>query len=355
MELLDSIKQVELWGNSGYDYVVAILIFIGSIAILKIFQVIILARLNNLAKKTKTDLDDMLIEVFRSIKPPFYFFISVYLAIKTITVADIVTKILLALFLIALVFEIVQAISRILDYMMKKYFSRNREEGEDNQHSQSMINLLQVIVKIILWALGFVLILSNLGIDVTSLIAGLGIGGLAIALALQNVLSDLFSAFSIYIDKPFRAGDFIKVGTDSGTVERIGMKTTRIRTLQGEQLIVSNQELTNARIQNFRRMDNRRVSFKIGVTYDTPSKKLAAIPTMIDEIVTKVELTTFDRCHFVEYADSALIFEIVIFIESKEIGDYLNARQEINLEIFKRFEKEKIKFAYPTQTIHLQK
>ena len=163
MELLDSIKQVELWGNSGYDYVVAILIFIGSIAILKIFQVIILARLNNLAKKTKTDLDDMLIEVFRSIKPPFYFFISVYLAIKTITVADIVTKILLALFLIALVFEIVQAISRILDYMMKKYFSRNREEGGDNQHSQSMINLLQVIVKIILWALGFVLILSNLG------------------------------------------------------------------------------------------------------------------------------------------------------------------------------------------------
>lgn len=355
MEFLENLKSINFWGNSGYDYFLAIVIFVALIAILKIFQVIILARLNSLALKTTTDLDDMLIEIFKKIKPPFYFFVSVYFAIKVLNVSGIINKVLLVLFLIAIVFEIIQAVSRIIDYMMRKYLERNREDGEDNKNSESMMNLLQVIVKLLLWVFGFILILSNLGVDVTSLVAGLGIGGLAIALALQNVLSDLFSAFSIYIDKPFKVGDFIMVGTDAGTVEKIGMKTTRIRTLQGEQLVISNQELTSARIQNFRRMDNRRVSFKLGVTYDTAAKKLEAIPSIIEEILKKIELAEFDRCHFVEYADSALIFEVVMFINSKEMSDYLSARQEVNLEIYKRFAKEKIDFAYPTQTIHLEK
>jgi small-conductance mechanosensitive channel len=355
MEFLETLKALALWNNSAYDYAIALAIFIGLIIILKIFQVIILARLNKLALRTKTDLDDMLIEVFKTIKPPFYFFISIYFAIKVLVVPDIFNKILLILFLIAIVFEIIQAISRVLDYIMRKYLNRSREDGEDNQHSDSMVNLLQVIVKIILWALGLVLILSNLGIDVTSLIAGMGIGGLAIALALQNVLSDLFSAFSIYIDKPFRVGDHIQIGTDRGEVEKIGMKTTRIRTLQGEQLIVSNQELTNARINNFRRMEKRRVAFNLGVTYDTKAETLEKIPKIIEDIVLKVKGAEFDRCYFTEYADSALIFETVIFIESSEYKDYLDARQEMNFEIYKIFAREEIDFAYPTQTIHLQK
>lgn len=355
MEFLESIKQVSLWGNTGYDYLMAGAMFVGLIIVLKVFQLIILARLNKLALKTKTDLDDMLIEMFKKIKPPFYLLVSIYLAIKALTITGLFSKILLVLFLIVIIFEIIQAISRVLDYVMRKYLNRNKEEGEDNQHSEAMIKLLQVIVKTILWAFGLILILSNMGINVTSLVAGLGIGGLAIALALQNVLGDLFSAFSIYIDKPFKVGDYIKIGTDSGTVEKIGMKTTRIRTLQGEQLVISNQELTNVRIQNFRRMDKRRVSFKLGVTYDTTAKKLEAVPAMIEKIVNKVDLATFDRCHFVEYADSALIFDIVMFINSKEYIDYLTARQSINLAIYQKFAKEKIEFAYPTQTIHLQK
>lgn len=355
MEFLISLRSIYFWGNSAYDYFLSVLIFLALMIVLKLFQVIILSHLNKLALKTKTDIDDMLIEIFKDIKPPFYFFISFYFAIKILDIAPLFSKVLFILFLIAIVFEIIQAVSRVLDYAMRKYLERNREEGEDNQHSESMIKLLQVLVKAFLWIFGLVLILSNLGVNVTSLIAGMGIGGLAIALALQNVLSDLFSAFSIYIDKPFKVGDFIMVGTDAGTVEKIGMKTTRIRTLQGEQLVISNQELTSARIQNFRRMDNRRVSFKLGVTYDTSPKKLEAIPSIIESILEKIELAEFDRCHFTEYADSALIFEVVMFINSKEMTDYLEARQKVNLEIYKRFAKEKIEFAYPTQTIHLEK
>ena len=161
MEFLEGIKQVSFWGNTGYDYFVAGAIFVGLIVILKVFQIIILARLNKLALKTKTDLDDMLIEVFKKIKPPFYFFVSIYFAIKVLNVSGLFSKILMVLFLIAIVFEVIQAISRVLDYVMRKYLNRNREEGEDNQHSESMIKLLQVIIKAILWALGLILILSN--------------------------------------------------------------------------------------------------------------------------------------------------------------------------------------------------
>jgi len=355
MEFLESIKQVYFWGNSGYDYFVSIAIFVGSIIVLKIFQVVILARLNSLAKKTKTDLDDMLIEVFKKIKPPFYFFIAVYLAIKALNVADIISKILLALFLIAVVFELIQAVSRILDYLMRKYLEKNREKGENQQQSEAMIKLLQAIVKIGLWIFGFILILSNLGINVTSLVAGLGIGGLAIALALQNVLGDLFSAFSLYLDKPFKIGDFIIIGNDMGVVERIGIKTTRITTLQGEQLVISNQELTRSRIQNFQRMNRRRVAMTIGVTYQTKDKQLKAIPQYIKDIIDKADLANFDRCHFSEYAGSSLNFEIVFFVDSADYNVYMDVRQNINYQIFEKFAKEKIEFAYPTQTIHVQK
>lgn len=355
MELLDSLKNVYFWGNTLYGYSIASIIFLGLLILLKIFQVIILSRLQSLAAKTKTDFDDVLIEVFKKIKPPFYFFISIYFAINVLSVSSIVKKTLLVLFLIAIVFEVVQAVSRVLDYLMRKYLDKNREKGEDQQQSESMIKLLQVIIKAALWAFGFILILSNLGINVTSLVAGLGIGGLAVALALQNVLGDLFSAFSLYLDKPFKVGDFIVIGNDMGTVEKIGIKTTRITTLQGEQLVVSNQELTTSRIQNFQRMNRRRVVMTIGVTYETKDKQLKAIPRYIKEIIEKAELADFDRCHFSEYADSSLNFEIVFFVDSADYNVYMDVRQNINYQIFEKFAKEKIEFAYPTQTIHVQK
>lgn len=355
MDFLNPLKEIFFWSNTGYDYVIAVFVFIGLLLILKIFQIIILSRLQKLALRTKTDVDDMLIEVFKKIKPPFYFFVSLYFAVKILVVSDLIDKTIAFLFLIFIVWEVIQAISRVLDFSIRRFLQKNKEDGEDNQHAESTVKLMMVIIKVILWVVGLLLILSNLGINVTSLVAGMGIGGIAIALALQNVLSDLFSAFSIYIDKPFRVGDFIMIGNDKGEVEKIGLKTTRIRTLQGEQLIVSNQELTSARIQNFRRMQNRRVAFNLGVIYDTKPDKLEKIPHIIEEVVGQVKLAKFDRCHFIEYSDSALIFEVVFFIDNREMIDYLNARQEINLEIYRRFAKEKIEFAYPTQTIHLQK
>ena len=349
---LDFLKDYQLWSNSGYDYLIAVAIFIGLLVILKIFQVIILARLYQLAKKTTTKFDDTLIEVFKTIKPPFYFFVAIYFSLKTLTVSDLAMLAVKVLVLVAVVYEIIRAIEKLLDYFINRYFEKS---GNSKAQSQSMIKTLQLIARVILWTLGIILVLANLGVNVTSLVASLGIGGLAVALALQNVLSDLFSSFSIYIDKPFQVGDFIKVGTDMGEVEKIGLKSTRIRTLLGEELIVANKELTTARVQNFKRMKKRRESFSLGVVYGTEAKKISAIPKMIEEIVKKVKGAEFDRCHFAKFADSSLNFDIVYYIDSPDYVAYMDIKQTINLAIFDKFAAEKIEFAYPTQTIVLEK
>lgn len=351
-QLIKTLKSYEFGANNSYDFALALLIFIGTIVVLKIFQTIILSKLKKMAKSTQTEIDDVVIDIFKKIKPPFYFFIALYLGIKVLEFPDTVNKIIGVLFLLVVVYEIIRALERVVDFFARKYMEKS--DGAE-KISQSMLRALRVIVKIILWAIGLILILGNLGIDVTSLIAGLGIGGIAIALALQNILEDIFSSFSIYIDKPFKIGDYIKVGSDGGTVEKIGLKTSRLRTMNGEELIISNKELTSARVQNFRRMQKRRVNFDIGVTYDTSSEKLEQIPKMIGDIISSQEKVEFVRCKFKSFGDSALIFGIIYEVTTKEIDVFVNAREKINLEIFKRFNQEKIEFAYPTQTVFVNK
>jgi len=351
-QIIETLKSYQLWSNSAYEYVLALLIFISTIVVLKIFQSIVLAKLKKMAEKTKTEFDDVLIKIFREIKPPFYFFIALYFGIKVLEFPDIVSKVINILFLIIIVYEIIRAFEKIVDFGVKKYV----EKADGKQvMSPSMVKALKIILKIILWAIGLILVLGNLGIDVTSLIAGLGIGGIAIAFALQNILEDIFSSFSIYVDKPFRVGDYIVVGKDSGTVEKIGLKTSRLRTLSGEELVVSNKELTNARVQNFRKMESRRDSFTLGIVYDTPSEKLEKVPQIIEEILSGFDNLEFVRCKFTEFGDSSLNFDVVYLVNSKDFDLFAEMKQKINFEIYKRFKRENIEFAYPTQTVFVNK
>jgi len=209
-------------------------------------------------------------------------------------------------------------------------------------------------VKVIIWAIGGLLVLSNLGVNVTSLIAGLGIGGVAIALALQNILSDLFASFSIYFDKPFEVGDFIVVGANSGTVEKIGIKTTRIRALQGEEVIISNAELTKSRVQNFKKLKERRVVVRPGVLYETKHELLKEIPTLLQKAVDATEKTRFDRANLAEYGDSAIVFELVYYVLSGDYKEYMNLNEKILLAVKEAFDKKGIEFAYPTQTVYVR-
>lgn len=213
------------------------------------------------------------------------------------------------------------------------------------------LSIMNFTGQVALWSIAALLILQNLGVDITALVAGLGIGGIAVALALQRILNDLFSSLSIVLDKPFMVGDFIVLGDFLGTVEHIGIKTTRLRSLTGEQIICANGELLDTRIRNFKRMQERRVAFKLGVVYQTAYRQLQDIPVMLKAIVEATEHTRFDRAHFFQYGDFSLDFEIIYYVLSPDYNVYMDAQQAINLEIYRQFQQAGIEFAYPTQSV----
>ncbi len=336
--------------NSLKDFLQALIIFFVLLAVLKVFQKIVLSRLAKLAQKTKTDIDDTLIKIIQSIKPPFYFFLAFYIASQSLVLTAFFQKAINIVLSIWIVYQIIIALQIFINYLIEKISQREKEKS-----SQQALKLIGKIARGVLWVLGILLILSNLGINITSLIAGLGIGGVAIALALQNILSDLFSSFAIYFDKPFVIGDYIVVGNHSGIVKNIGIKTTRLQALQGEEIVLSNNELTSTRVQNFKKLKERRIVFNFGVVYQTSLKKLKEINNLISSIIKKQSLARFDRCHFIQFDDSALSFEVVYYVKSPDFAQYREIHQKILFEIKTAFEKEKISMAYPTQTIYLTK
>lgn len=337
-------------GNTIEQYLLVFGVLLGSLVTLKIFREIVLHNLEKFSKRSETRIDDAAIRIIRSIHPPFYFFLALYFSLRVLALSELVRDVLFGILLIWAVYQATFATQVLIDYIFKKFIRK-----EDEKSAQASLGALKMVVKGALWVIGILLVLQNLGLNITSVIAGLGIGGIAVALAAQNILSDLFSSFAIIFDKPFQPGDFIVVGEHSGTVKKIGIKTTRIKSLSGEEIVISNKELTSARVQNYRHMRERRIAFKIGVTYGTSSDLLKNTPQIIERIVKSVENTRFDRVHFVSFGASSLEFEVVYFVTTKEFRAYRDAHQEILLKIKQEFEKKKIVFAYPTQTVYLAK
>lgn len=234
----------------------------------------------------------------------------------------------------------------------RRYLNSIRlRRGREDPSRVSSFGILSIAAQVAVWSLALLVALQNLGFEITALVAGLGIGGIAIAFALQNILGDIFCSVAIILDKPFAVGDFIIVGEQMGTVENIGIKTTRVRSIWGEQIVFSNADLTSSRIRNYKRMKERRITFALGVVYETPAEKLERIPGIIREAIASIPLTRFDRAHFKQYGDFALNFEIVYYVLNPEFNVYMDIQQKINLAIFRRFKEENIQFAYPTQEI----
>lgn len=241
-------------------------------------------------------------------------------------------------------------ISNGLSMALTAFFDKHDHETKD----KSIVNTIKLTVSIIIWILALILLFDNLGLNITSLIAGLGIGGVALAFAAQSILVDLFCWITIIFDKPFALGDYLIVGDKSGTVESIGVKTTRLRSLNGEQIILANSDLTKSRINNFKTLVERRVLFRLGVTFDTSSQKLESIPELIKTLVESTDDTRFGRTHFVAYGPYSLEFEIVYFVLSDDYNLYLDRVQTINLKIKEAFETAGIDIAYPTQVVQYQ-
>lgn len=318
----------------------------------KVVLVVVLGRLRVLSQKTNTDIDDVIIDAIEGVRAWVYTLVALYIAIVPFTLPETVQKVFTAVVLAAIVWQLIEVALCFISYGTQRLVEKDADgDGQIDPNAATASDMIKLIARIVLWVFGAIFVLSNLGIEVTSLIAGLGIGGIAVAFALQGVLSDLFASFSIYFDKPFRIGDFITIGTESGTVEKIGIKTTRLRTLQGEELVVSNAELTTARVQNFKRMEERRGAVQFGITYETPFEKVQAINGMVEKIFADIENARLDRVFFTTFGDSALIFDVVFYVNSPAYPDFLVVQQQYNHALMQKFAAEGIEFAYPTQTV----
>lgn len=279
--------------------------------------------------------------------------VSLYIATRFVQLPAFADRAIYYLFLIGLTYYAIRAFQEIIDFSSKILIKKRQEEEKDAD--TSLIQLLAKILDGVLWGVAVLLILQNLGYDISALIAGLGIGGLAVAIALQNVLSDIFASFSIYFDKPFKVGDFIIVGEDMGSVKKIGIQTTRLESLWGQEIIISNRELVSTRINNYKRMEKRRVQFNFGVVYATSADKMKKALEIVKSIFDNIPGSKLDRVHFKAFGDFSLNFEVVYYVDSGDYNKYMDMQQMVNFALKDRFEKERIEFAYPTQTILLNR
>ncbi len=343
----------EMFGNTGRDYLAAAIMVIASIILLKLFKRLVVLRLKAAAMRTKTDFDDVLVNMLNNFHWPLYLVISAYIAAKALVLPAALSRVFHYMLLIGVVYYGVRALQDVIDFTAGKLIKKREKNG--GAHEASVIRTFVRVMKWILWIIAFLTIISNLGFNITTLVAGLGIGGLAIAFAFQKILEDIFSSISIYFDKPFEIGDFIIVGEHMGVVKSVGIKSTRIQALQGEEIVISNRELTSTRIQNFKRMQRRRIVFKFGVVYGTSNAKVEKALGIVRDVVKKAKLADLDRVHFKEFGDFSLNFEVVYYLNSSDYNDYMDTQQEVNMGIKDGFEREKIEFAYPTQTVVLNK
>jgi small-conductance mechanosensitive channel len=339
------------YGNTVTTYLTALGVFIVGVLLIKIFKGIVLKRLKKWAESTETTLDDFLVRGIERTIVPLLYFLSFYLAIKSLNLDKKIERYFDVFSIIIFTFFILRTISSVLAYSLRTFV---KKRGADEQ-KQKQLKGISTVISVIIWSLGFVFVLDNLGFKISAVIAGLGIGGIAIALAAQAILGDLFSYFVILFDRPFEIGDFISVADKSGTIEHIGIKTTRVRSLGGEQLIFANTDLTNSRIHNFKRLEKRRVAFKLGVVYQTSAEQLKEIPEIVKNIIISEPKTEFSRGHFASFGDFSLIFEFVYFILDRDYVQYMDTQQKINLSIYQEFEKRGIEFAYPTQLLYVNK
>lgn len=328
-------------------YLLAAGVFVGTWIALYLIKKIVISRLVELSKKTNTQYDDILINIIATLHPIVLGIAALAFGLRFAEVPLIATQSINAIFLIAVVYQVSVAAAHFVDVVIKT------KKGDKSKNGA--LSFIASVVRALVWVFGGLVVLSNLGVNVTSVIAGLGIGGVAIAFALQRILGDLFSSFAIQLDKPFEVGDMIVVGDYRGFVEKIGIKSTRIRSLEGEEIVISNQDLTSSRIKNFRKLRERRITFNFGVLYETKTALLEKIPNMVGDIVEKEEHARLDRVHFNSFGDSALNFQVVYYVTSSDYTAYMNAQQNINFAMKKAFEKEGIEFAYPTQTLYVKK
>src|SRR6056297_356914 len=345
---MDKESMAVLSSNSFNSYILAILIFVIGAIVITLVNKILKKKVDKLSKQSKFQMVNFSYSIFKKTLFPLIYYGLLIGSLSALSLPEVINKAVEYVGIILLTIAAIRFINQILDY----WFEILQKKKETTAIQIQGLKGLFSVAKITIWLIGILIAVQNMGYNVSTAIAGFGLTGVAVVFAAQSVLGDLFSYFSILFDKPFEPGDFIIIGDMSGTIQHIGVKTTRLTSLTGEQLIISNADLTNSRIKNYKRMIRRRIAYRLGFVYELNSDQLKEIPTLIEDIITKIPNVTFDRAHFVEYGAYSLNFEIVYYVNSNDYLDYMDAHQAINLEIKRIFDDKGYGFAFPTQTVY---
>ncbi len=337
------------FGNSVKSWLTVLLITAFFVFLFNILKILGLRKLGKLAPQTKNDFDDVFVVLLKYTRSYFLWATALYIGSLSLVLPLLLTTWIKILALSALFIQGGFWGDGLIGHWL---FRESEKRLKEDAETATTLHALGITGRILLWTVVGLLVLDNLpNVEINSLIASLGISGIAVALAVQNILGDLFASLSIVLDKPFVIGDYVAVGDYQGTVENIGLRSTRLRSLSGEQLIFSNVDMLDSRIRNYKHMEQRRVSCSLGVAYQSSHEQLVRIPQIIQEIIESQSHTRFDRVHFKTYGNSSLNFEIVYYLSTPDHRIYMDGLQAINLEIFRRFAAEGIQFAYPTQMI----
>jgi small-conductance mechanosensitive channel len=341
--------KTRLWGNSISDYLISLAILLAGIVLILVTYNLSINSILQRKRQTDKQTDNFFIRLVKQNLFPLFFFGLLYLATRNLKLNSILAKALdiTGIFLLSLI--AVRFTNKAAKYWLTGYLVKKEADEKKIITVQKLFPTFNLII----WIIGIAFLLDNIGFNITTVVAGLGIGGVAIALASQSFLKDLFSYFYILLDHPFVEGDFIIVEEFMGTVEKIGIRSTRIRSLSGEQIIIPNTNLTDTRIKNYKEMQEKRVEFKIGIVYETPLEQVKEVPGILKAIIESTENTRFDRAHFFSYGDFSLVYVAVYYVLSTDYNLYMDIQQQINFRIYEEFKRRNIAFAYPTQLVHI--
>ena len=347
---MSGLDRTLYYGNSAVDWLLAIGIAFGMALLFLLIHRLLVQRLRMGADTGTIFLQDLVVALVFTTWKPFLVLLAIVISIQTLELPLNLDQIAINIFIVVVLFQAALWLNRGIAVWIGRYL---REKRESDAAGATTVMMLGFLARLAVWVVMVLMILDNLGVNITALVASLGIVGVAAALAVQNILADLFASLSITLDKPFVIGDFIVMDDVLGTIEHIGLKTTRIRSLSGEQIVVANADLLKSRIRNFKKMYERRVEFTFRVVYNTPLEKLERLPVIIRALIEEQPKTRFDRTHFKEYGESSLIFEVVYFMLDPDFNLYMDIQQAINLAIFRRFQEEGILFGFPTRMVNV--
>jgi small-conductance mechanosensitive channel len=339
-----------LLDHTAIQWGIAVAVTLGSFVLLHLLKRLGSARLRKWAKATETRIDDTISGLVDRTSWLTLTVLAIVFGARSLTLPPAVDRVATRIAALTLLLQVAIWISFTFQDLLLRAIEKRERAGE---LPRSVTALISVGGRLIVWAIAFLVAVETLGYDATALVTGLGIGGVAIGLALQGILKDIFAFLAIVLDGPYAVGDSIQVGDLVGTVERIGIKTTRLRSITGEELVFGNNDLLSSRVRNYHDVQQRRVTVMIGVLYDTPPAVLAQVSDWLRTAIEPIELTDFQRCFLVGLGESSIDFELVVIIHSVDYNEFMKAQQEIILATLERLEAGGVGLAFPTRTLHL--